>query len=292
MDVYVIHCQKHIERLPNIDHHLKKLFPQLKIWDGIMINNNVPFLQKEMQKYDNNLTVKNEHIFKTLGEIGCYLSHHSLLKHIKETKSLAKYTLILEDDGMLSNDTVNIEHILDKVEFDIIYLGLNNENRNKKITDPIYTIDKKKPVQGTHAYVVNNSKINKIYESTLTPIGPIDCQYEISIKKDMINAVIFFPYLCIQDRKSFHSTIKQTFNSIRHNRRTKRRVIEAPPSQLMYNSQHEEKQRILKDSTRIDKLVNIPKPTIIMYTQNTKTEGIKRGIRKRVKNKVLPKNAF
>lgn len=291
MDVYVIHCQKHIERLPNIDHHLKKLFPQLKIWDGIMINNNVPFLQKEMQKYDNNITVKNEHIFKTLGEIGCYLSHHSLLKHIKETKSLSKYTLILEDDGMLSNDTVNIEHILDKVEFDILYLGLNNENRNKRITDTIYTIDKKKPIQGTHAYVVNNKNINKIYESILTPIGPIDYQYEISIKKDTINAVIFFPYLCIQDRKSFHSTIKQTFNSICHNRRTKRRVIETPPS-LMYNSHHESNQRTLKDSTRIDSLVNIHKPTTIVYVQNTKKEGIKRGTRKRVKNKVLLKNEF
>lgn len=291
MDVYVIHCQKHIERLPNIDHHLKKLFPQLKIWDGIMINNNVPFLQKEMQKYDNNITVKNEHIFKTLGEIGCYLSHHSLLKHITETKSPANYTLILEDDGMLSSDTVNIEHILDKVEFDILYLGLNNENRNKRITDTIYTIDKKKPIQGTHAYVVNNKNINKIYESILTPIGPIDYQYEISIKKDTINAVIFFPYLCIQDRKSFHSTIKQTFNSICHNRRTKRRVIETPPS-LMYNSHHESNQRTLKDSTRIDSLVNIHKPTTIVYVQNTKKEGIKRGTRKRVKNKVLLKNEF
>jgi GR25 family glycosyltransferase involved in LPS biosynthesis len=289
MDIYVIHCQKHIERLANIDHHLKKLFPQLKLWDGTVIDKNVSFLQKEMQKYDNKITVKNENIFKTLGEIGCYLSHHTLLKHIKETKSLAKYTLILEDDGMLSNNTVNIEHILDKVEFDILYLGLNNENKNKKITETIYSIDNTKPLQGTHAYVVNNSKINKIYESTLTPIGPIDYQYEISIKNNTINAVIIFPYLCIQDRKSFHSTIKPSFNSIR-NRRTKRRVIETPS--LMYNSQHESNQRILKDNTRINNLINVPKPIVITYTQNIKKEGIKRGIRKRVKNTLLPKNEF
>lgn len=289
MDVYVIHCKKHNERLPNIEHHLKKLFPQLKIWDGVVINNSVPFLQKEMQKYNTNITVKNDKIFKSLGEIGCYLSHHTLLKHIKETetKTTAKYTLILEDDGMLLKNAANLQDKLDKldkVDFDMLYLGLNNENKNKNIKDTVYSINKTKPIQGTHAYVVNNNKINKIYENTLTPIGPIDYQYEILIKKDTINAVIIYPYLCVQDRESFQSTIKKINNNTRQ-RRNKKIVIQTPP--LVYDYQQELRQRSLKNDTRINNLINPPKPT--KYIEPVKRENMAPSTRMRVKNRTLPK---
>jgi GR25 family glycosyltransferase involved in LPS biosynthesis len=284
MDVYVIHCEKHKERLPNIEHHLNKLFPQLKIWNGVVINNSVPFLEKEMKKYNTNITVKNNNIFKTIGEIGCYLSHHTLLKHIKETKTTAKYTLVLEDDGMFLKDVANLHDKLDKVDFDILYLGLNNENKHKHIVDTIYSIDKTKPLQGIHAYAVNNNKINKIYENTLTPIGPIDYQYEILIKEDTINGVIFFPYLCVQDRKSFHSTIKISNNNMRQ-RKNKKIVIQTPP--LVYNYEQELRQRNLKNDTRIGNLINPPND--IKCVQSVKRENTTPRIRKRVKNRTLPK---
>jgi GR25 family glycosyltransferase involved in LPS biosynthesis len=284
MDVYVIHCEKHKERLPNIEHHLKKLFPELKIWNGVVIDNSVPFLEKEMKKYNTNITVKNNNIFKSLGEIGCYLSHHTLLKHIKETKTTAKYTLVLEDDGMLLENAANIHDKLDKVDFDMLYFGLNNENKHKHIVDTIYSINNSKPIQGTHAYVVNNNKINKIYENTLTPIGPIDYQYEILIKEDTINAVIFFPYLCVQDRKSFHSTIK-ILNTDMRQRRNKKIVIQTPP--LVYDYQHELRQRNLKNDTRIGNLIN--PPNHIKCAQSVKRENTTPSTRKRVKNRTLPK---
>ena len=284
MDVYVIHCEKHKERLPNIEHHLNKLFPQLKIWNGVVINNSVPFLEKEMKKYNTNITVKNNNIFKSLGEIGCYLSHHTLLKHIKETKTTAKYTLVLEDDGMLLENAANIQDKLDKVDFDMLYFGLNNENKHKHIVDTIYSIDNSKPIQGTHAYVVNNNKINKIYENTLTPIGPIDYQYEILIKKDTINAVIFFPYLCVQDRETFHSTIKK-LNTNTRQRRNKKNIIQTPV--LVYDYQEELKQRNLKNDTRINNLINPVKPA--MLVAEVKFESMAPSTRKRVKNRILPK---
>ena len=284
MDVYVIHCEKHKERLPNIEHHLKKLFPQLKIWNGVVINNNVPFLEKQMKKYDTNITVKNNNIFKSLGEIGCYLSHHTLLKHIKETKTTAKYTLVLEDDGMLLENAANIQDKLDKVDFDMFYFGLNNENKHKHIVDTIYSIDNSKPIQGTHAYVVNNNKINKIYENTLIPIGPIDYQYEILIKKDTINAVIFFPYLCVQDRETFYSTIKP-LNINTRQRRNKKNIIQTPI--LVYDYQEELIKRNLKNDTRINNLINPVKPTMLIT--EVKFESMAPSTRKRVKNRILPK---
>jgi GR25 family glycosyltransferase involved in LPS biosynthesis len=283
MDVYVIHCEKHKERLPNIEHHLKNLFPQLKIWDGVVISNTVTDLEKEMHKYDAKIRVNNNNIFNEIGEIGCYLSHHTLLKHIKETAT-AKYTLILEDDGMLLKDAANLHDKLNNIDFDIFYLGLNNENKNKNIRDNIYTINKTKPIQGTHAYLVNNNKINKIYENTLNPIGPIDYQYEILIKNDTINAVVLFPYLCVQDRQSFHSTIKK-LNTNTRQRRNKKNIIQTPV--LVYDYQEEIKQRKLKNDTRINNLINPYKPT--EYIEPIKSESMVPSTRKRVKNRILPK---
>lgn len=283
MDVYVIHCEKHKERLPNIEHHLKNLFPQLKIWDGVVISNTVTDLEKEMHKYDAKIRVNNNNIFNEIGEIGCYLSHHTLLKHIKETAT-AKYTLILEDDGMLLKDAANLHDKLNNIDFDIFYLGLNNENKNKNIRDNIYTINKTKPIQGTHAYLVNNNKINKIYKNSLNPIGPIDYQYEILIKNDTINAVVLFPYLCVQDRQSFHSTIKK-LNTNTRQRRNKKNIIQTPV--LVYDYQEEIKQRKLKNDTRINNLINPYKPT--EYIEPIKSESMVPSTRKRVKNRILPK---
>lgn len=281
MDVYVIHCKKHKERLPNIEHHLKKLFPQLKIWDGVVISNTVTDLENEMHKYNTKITVKNNNIFKSLGEIGCYLSHHTLLKHIKETTT-SKYTLILEDDGMLLKDAVNLHDKLNNIDFDILYLGLNNENKNNNIKDGIYSINKTKPIQGTHAYLVNNNKISKIYESTLIPLGPIDYHYEKLIKNDTINAVIFFPYLCIQDRESFHSTIKKVNTNTRQ-RVYKKNNIQS--STLVYDYQEEIKQRNLKNKIRLEQLIN--PPDIIPPIKQFKHENTKPNNRKRVKNRIL-----
>lgn len=253
MDVYVIHCTKHTERLVNIEHHLKRLFPELKIWEGTYITHSVDDVEKEMQLHTPEIRIKNKNIFKTVGEIGCYLSHHSLLKHIKQQQPSSKYTLILEDDGMLKSDIMDIQENLEKVQFDIFYLGLNNANKGTCIVKNIYTMDTSSPVTGTHAYIVNNANINKIYQSTLYPIGPIDYQYEICIKNNTINAVVTYPYFCIQDRKSFYSTIKNHGN---HVVRRKKKNIEMHTNSLVYN---DKTQRIVRNNVRLEKLTT-PQP--------------------------------
>ena len=237
-----------------------------------------------MHKYNTKIRVKNNNIFKSVGEIGCYLSHHTLLKHIKETSTPAKYTLILEDDGMLLKDAANIQHKLMNIDFDILYLGLNNYNKNKNITDDIYSIYKTKPIQGTHAYVVNNNNISKIYENTLTPSGPIDYHYEELIKNDKLNAFIIFPYLCVQDRESFHSTIKKINNNTRQRVYKK---INIQSSLLVYDYQEEIKQRNLKNKIRLEQLVNPPDNSTAI--KHVKHENTKPNNRKRVKNKILSK---
>jgi GR25 family glycosyltransferase involved in LPS biosynthesis len=279
MDVYVIHCSKHTERLPNIDYHLKTLFPQLKIWEGTYITHSINNVEKELQLYTPEIRVKNKNIFKTVGEIGCYLSHHNLLKHIKHQHSNSKYTLILEDDGMLKDDVVSLEEKLEKIPFDIFYLGLNNENKGTHISSDIYHINNSMYVTGTHAYVINNANINKVYESTLCPIGPIDHHYEVCIKNNTINAVITYPYLCIQDRESFHSTIKYQSNTT--NRQRKNKITTNTTALLTYNNEQEARERKTKNNTRIQKLIA---PIVISKgINNASNEPVAPSRRKRTK---------
>lgn len=254
MDVYVIHCTKHTERLVNIEHHLKRLFPELKIWEGTYITHSVDDVEKEMQVYAPELRIKNKNIFKTVGELGCYLSHYSLLKHIKQQQSSSKYTLIFEDDAMLKQDVTEIQEKLEKVKFDIFYLGLNIHNKGANICDNIYSIDPGMLVPGAHAYIINNASIDKIHQSILCPIGPIDYQYELFIKNKTINAVVVYPYFCIQDRESFYSTIKKQGNHVVHR---KKKNIEIHTNKLVYNDKI---QRNVRNNVRLEKLTT-PQPS-------------------------------
>lgn len=280
MDVYVIHCTKHTERLVNIEHHLKKLFPELKIWEGTYITHSVDDIEKEIQLYTPEIRIKNKNIFKTVGEIGCYLSHYSLLKHIKQQQSSSKYTLIFEDDAMLKQDVTELQEKLEKVKFDIFYLGLNIHNKGANICDNIYSIDPGMLVPGAHAYIINNASINKIYQSVLCPIGPIDYQYELFIKNKTINAVVVYPYFCIQDRESFYSTIK----NYSKNTRQRSNIIKnkSKTNSLIYNEN--EFTRKLKDNTRIGVLQSPEITTSVIKPSN---ENIKLSNRKRTKTRTF-----
>lgn len=279
MEVYVIHCKQHTERLINIQKHLKINFPDLKIWDGTYIDHDVPEIEKELQHHNSELKLKNKNSFKTIGEIGCYLSHHNLLKHILKNKHAAKYTLILEDDCVLVDNVFQkLQEKIEKTNFDILYLGLNNTNKGRCIIDDIYSINKQKDVLGTHAYVINNTQINKIYKSTLLINGPIDYQYETEIKNDTINAVVIYPYLCYQDRESFYSTIKKTSNKPRQKINAKN--ITQEPFQLVY----ETTSRMFKNSSRIDDLIKSEK-TLQQPASSTQPQIQSQNIRKRTKTR-------
>jgi GR25 family glycosyltransferase involved in LPS biosynthesis len=147
------------------------------------------------------------------GEIGCYLSHHMIIKNIMNS-SLNGYTVIFEDD-VVFKDTLHddiekiITHldILD-IEWDVIYLGNITDNHKDNVIDNIYTVDGNNVCTGTHALLVNNKNSEKIYKSNCNIIHAIDFQYKINIDNKNLNGLVIYPQLCFQQNNIYVSNIQ------------------------------------------------------------------------------------
>jgi GR25 family glycosyltransferase involved in LPS biosynthesis len=118
-----------------------------------------------------------------------------------------QYTLIFEDDFKILNDNFNEElnNILNKIDdnFDILYLGNLNDNHGKNYKDNIYYIDINYYLTGTHAYIINNKHINKIYKNLLKINNAIDNKYKDLINNNILNAYIIYPVIIgLSDIKS------------------------------------------------------------------------------------------
>jgi glycosyl transferase family 25 len=114
------------------------------------------------------------------GEVGCYLSHISLLKSF--LASSGDYLVVYEDDVRLTSDYGNkVESILSKLKedcFDLLLLGYRNdylsfwggyrsdEVKLKRFCDYGW---------GAHAYVVTKKSAEKILAHFSSPTLPYDC---------------------------------------------------------------------------------------------------------------------
>jgi GR25 family glycosyltransferase involved in LPS biosynthesis len=216
MDIryYLIHCKKHNER----EKHLKKIQNNLKqpiyIFEGVYTKNNS--IEKEdqlnfLQCFDKKLNIKENFKFNLPGQIGCYLSHHLLIKKIKDNKDnknlKSNYSVIFEDDVIWELDELNIRilDIINKLkekekDWDLIYLGNLNNNHGKNLTNNIYYLDPRIHCFGTHALLINNKNIEKIYEYNCLIRHEIDSHYKILIDNFKINGFVIYPPLCLQNR--------------------------------------------------------------------------------------------
>jgi GR25 family glycosyltransferase involved in LPS biosynthesis len=208
IDYYVIHCEKHTDRLDHIENHLKKNIPELRVWKGTFIENFEENTEDQIKKYCSNIHYDTSiYKFKSPGELGCYLSHHLLIKHIMENDNQNGFTVILEDDVQLCNGfKEKIEDILNNVEidFDIIFTSLirvrrfKNSIRKNKINE-FNNIIKRSDArgEGTFGMVYSNKNLKKIYQVLTCPTDAIDGHYIKQIRKNNLNAYVCTPYLCV-----------------------------------------------------------------------------------------------
>jgi GR25 family glycosyltransferase involved in LPS biosynthesis len=145
---YLIHCSQHREREKHIINLQKDLNEKIQIFDGIYTKN-VPLKNQldYIKSFNKNIITKFNFIYS--GEIGCYLSHFSIIEKImneQKNNSDYDYTVIFEDDTDC-NDNINpheeIEKIINNVnsinfDFDLIYLGNYNNNKGINIINNIY----------------------------------------------------------------------------------------------------------------------------------------------------------
>ena len=212
IDYYVIHLQNSPpERKENILNNQKILGKQINIFDAV---NGKELDLNNLQIFDKNINFNFN--YESIGEVGCYLSHLMLYKKIIESKK--KYTVIFEDDFIIEDDDIHnkIHKMTNDVnDFDIIYLGNlnNNYDSNNKISENIYKKEKNMPLWGTHALLINNKNINKLYNYIINIDKPIDVKLQDLIDETKINGYVHYPILVSQDNIKFSSQIRTSYNT-------------------------------------------------------------------------------
>lgn len=178
---------------------INKLNVPVSIFDGIYVEksfSNNEELLIFLKTYDPSF--RTTYLpYKIKGTIGCYLSHHLLIKQISENVN-SKYSVIFEDDICLTEQTNNdIKQIILKIEeknidFDLCYLRNSSNNHGELIIDNIYKLDKDNNCFQTCALLINNEYTQKIYNSNLDAYHEIDTQYA---KFSNLNILTIYPCL-------------------------------------------------------------------------------------------------
>jgi GR25 family glycosyltransferase involved in LPS biosynthesis/predicted NAD-dependent protein-ADP-ribosyltransferase YbiA (DUF1768 family) len=222
---YVIHMSKDDTRVENINESVTKLGHPIQNFEAV-IGKNVNL--KDLSGFDERLvdnftTDAAKSKYKSLGEVGCYLSHFLLIKTIAESGDKIGYTVVFEDDLSIVIDNLQ-DKIVDSIktidnarrDFDLLYLGnlrrkhgQGDTNHGENLANDLFYPDKTKPIWGTHAYVVKNANARKIYERLLNMNLAIDNKYTQLVQYDDLTALLLSPTV-VNQNTSFISTITGT----------------------------------------------------------------------------------
>lgn len=217
----LIHCAEHTER-EHYTHIIREtLGLPIQLFDGIYTKNVDLSNQLEYIKNFNhnfNFDENRKFYFYRSGQIGCYLSHFKIIEEILENNYnnlfVNDYSVIFEDDVSFENNLNDkIEKIINELEicnvdFDVLFLGNYNDNHREHVINNIYRIDVDNKCWGTHALLIKNKNIKKIFNVLLNICHEIDSQYLISAKENLLNVLTIFPNICMQNY-SFPSNINE-----------------------------------------------------------------------------------
>ncbi len=213
INAYILHCYAFSDRT-SIVNNLKNQLEDMNVNTSVFesVNTTTCDLKKERQldvlkQYDPNLHFYNDgFIFYKPGQIGCYLGHHLVIKHIMETGKKG-YSLIFEDDALIDNNFINkVNNIISFLnnsnkEFDIIYLGFLNNNNGNHIGSTVYSINKDNWLFGAQGLLINNKSISKLYTNNCSIRHEIDNNYKLLMNEDIITGYYINPGIVKQNRK-------------------------------------------------------------------------------------------
>jgi len=210
----MIHCDEHTDRLAHISNIHTRLHKPIHMFKGFMTRDkNLHTMTEQLaylQSYDPNLQF-HSFVFdkKEPGQIGCYLSHHILIKQLCENPCDG-FSVIFEDDVSFGNNfDEQIQSIVHGLEetFDIIFLGNLNNNNGLHVKNNIYCIDPKNHLWGTHALLINNKRCKMIYEANCSIRHHIDGHYKRCFDLGKLNGKVIYPPICTQNRALKRTTI-------------------------------------------------------------------------------------
>jgi GR25 family glycosyltransferase involved in LPS biosynthesis len=202
IEYHVIHMKSSNDRKNNILKMENKLNQKINIFDAINGKDVI-----NINEYDSEIKCKFE--TEKQNEVGCYLSHYLLIKHLLNSNN--DYTIIFEDDFNITVDDlhgiiINIILLLEN-NFDVVFLGTTDLIHFFYNTEINNIYKPKKHLFGTQALLINNKYINKIYNELKYFNNAIDNKYYELHKTNKLNIYVIHPSLVIQD-KNFKSTIQ------------------------------------------------------------------------------------
>ena len=207
IDMYVISLQ-HKDRLKNIEEQQTKISKQIQIFDAVKGDK----LNMDELIASGIIDPKYKNADKkAMREVGCTMSH---LKLIEQIPKRSGYTIIFEDDFNIVSDNFlkDVNDALQKIQekqvpFDILFLGNLNSIKGAQIVDNVYEVDDEGDLWGTHGYLVNNTRINKILEHISYIDMVIDNKYEVLANTKQLDILVVEPTLVNQQPTVFASTI-------------------------------------------------------------------------------------
>lgn len=222
---YVIHMAKDDVRVDNIRENQDKLKHPIQNFDAVVGKNvNLQDLSNFDDKLVDNFTTDvRKSRYKSIGEVGCYLSHFMLIKNIAESGDKVGFSVVFEDDFTILSDDLE-QKIQDSIasivksypDFDMLYLGnlrrqhgQGSTNYSENLVNDIFYPDMTKPIWGTHAYLISNANARKIYNKLLNMNLAIDNKYSELVQNRELNVFLLTPTVVDQNPK-FVSTITGT----------------------------------------------------------------------------------
>ena len=203
---YLIHCLEHEERMNHINKLINNFDQPIEIFPGVYtkhvsIDNQLEYINAFNK--DISFDKRYNFNFYLSGQIGCYLSHLSIIEKIMKQKyNDSEYSVIFEDDVKheenLHNKIIEITESLKTInyDFDIIYLGNKCSNRGNHIINNVFYMNTEKNCFGTHALLINNRNIEKIYNVVCNIKHEIDNHYRLSAKENELICFTIFPKIC------------------------------------------------------------------------------------------------
>lgn len=210
LNYYIIHCIEHTNRSEYINKIEYKLNRPIILFNGIYtknisLNNQITYINN----FDKN--IKSSFKFNKTYQIGCYLSHFKIIEKIMNSNLNNNYSIIFEDDvyfgKYLDFKIYKIIQDLNNLnkDFDLIFLGSCNYNKGEHLINNIYYLDSNKYCWGSHALLIKNKNIKKIYTLNCNITHEIDNHYTLLIKNNKLNGFVINPPLCFQNSKLINS---------------------------------------------------------------------------------------
>lgn len=197
--MYVISL-RHEDRMKNIKIQEEKIKNNIIIFDAVKGDQlNIQQLLNDgiIDKTFENASKKEKRV------IGCYMSHLHLLKQINnemDGDNAVGYSIIFEDDFVIPIDhflyethTIITKLNSKKIDFDFIFLGNCSNNVGENMFDNVYKVNPQQNLYGTHGYIVNNKKINKILDKIKFIDSPIDNKYESLARENELTIFVIHP---------------------------------------------------------------------------------------------------